>query len=85
MNKGFTELCNALYDPDKSMNAGVKEIVGEGKAEQSLSYENGVTDMDKEINEVVERKINDIDEGHKENIHTLHSGESETDTKGSAE
>ena len=85
MNKGFTELCNALYDPDKSMNAGVKEIVGEGKAEQALSYENGVTDMDKEINEVIERKINDTDERHTENICALHSGESETNTEGPAE
>ena len=85
MNKGFTELCNTLYDPDKSMNAGIKEIVGEGKAEQALSYENGVTNMDKEINDLVERKINDTDEGHTEDICALHSGESETDVEGSAE
>jgi hypothetical protein len=85
MNKGFNELCNALYDPDKSMNAGIKEIVGEGKAEQSLSYENGVTDMDKEINDVIERKINDTDEGDKEDICALHSGESEANEEGPAE
>jgi len=81
MNKGFDELCNALYDPDKSMNAGVKEIVGEGNAEQALSYENDVTDMDKEINDIVERKINDTDEGDKEDICALHSGEPKTDEK----
>lgn len=63
------------------MNAGIKEIVGEGKAEQALSYEDGVTDMDKEINDVVERKINDTDEGNKEDICALHSGESKTDEK----
>ena len=85
MNKGFTELCNTLYDPDKSMNAGIKEIIGEGKAEQALSYENGVTNMDKEINDLVERKINDTNEGHTEDIHTLHSGEPEANTEGSAE
>lgn len=81
INKGFKELCDTLYDPDKSMNAGVKEVVGEGKAEQTLSYENDVTDMDKEINDAIERKINDTDEGDKEDICALHSGEPETNEK----
>lgn len=72
----FKEL--SLKEASENMNKGIfdlcKELYG---PDQKIESE--------EVEEIVERKINDTNERHTEDIHTLHSGESETDTEGSAE
>lgn len=72
----FKEL--SLKEASKNMNKGIMDLC-------NVLYDPDKNIESEEVEENVERKINDTDEGHTENIHTLHSGESETDTKGSAE
>jgi hypothetical protein len=68
--ESFKEL--SLEEGSKNVNKDImnlcKELYG---PDQKIESEG--------VEEIVERKINDTDEGHKENIHTLHSGESKTD------
>ena len=71
----FKEL--SLKEASENVNKGImnlcKELYG---PDQKIESEG--------VEEIVERKINE-NERHTEDIHALHSGESETNTKGSAE
>ena len=84
MNFITDSLQNAKDEVNEAEQAKIEEI---NKAVEELKdeYEKVVMEPDSnESDEYVEpiEEINE-DEGHTENIHTLHSGESETDTKGS--
>jgi uncharacterized protein YoxC len=70
---------NAKDEVNEAEQAKIEEI---NKAVEELKDEYEKVVMDEYVEPIEEINEN---EGHTENIHTLHSGESETDTKGSAE
>jgi len=67
---------------DEVNEAKQKELDEINKAVEELKEEYNKVVMDEYVEPIEEITEN---EGHTEDIHTLHSGESETDTKGSAE
>lgn len=70
---------NAKDEVNEAEQAKIEEI---NKAVEELKQEYNKVVMDEYVEPIEEINEN---EGHKENIHTLHSGESETNTKGSTE
>lgn len=79
MNFITDSLQNAKDEVNEAEQAKIEEI---NKAVEELKDEYNKITMDEYVEPIEEINEN---EGHTENIHTLHSGESETDTKGSAE
>mgnify|MGYP002521699647 FL=1 len=79
MNFITDSLQNAKDEVNEAEQAKIEEI---NKAVEELKDEYNKITMDEYVEPIEEINEN---EGHTENIHTLHSGESETDTEGSAE
>lgn len=79
MNFITDSLQNAKDEVNEAEQAKIEEI---NKAVEELKDEYNKVTMDEYVEPIEEINEN---EGHTENIHTLHSGESETDTEGSAE
>lgn len=79
MNFITDSLQNAKDEVNEAEQAKIEEI---NKAVEELKDEYNKITMDEYVEPIEEINEN---EGHTENIHTLHSGESETDVKGSAE
>jgi len=79
MNFITDSLQNAKDEVNEAEQAKIEEI---NKAVEELKDEYNKIAMDEYVEPIEEINEN---EGHKENIHTLHSGESETNIKGSAE
>lgn len=79
MNFITDSLQNAKDEVNEAEQAKIEEI---NKAVEELKNEYEKVVMDEYVEPIEEINEN---EGHKENIHTLHSGESETNEKGSAE
>lgn len=79
MNFITDSLQNAKDEVNEAEQAKIEEI---NKAVEELKDEYNKVTMDEYVEPIEEINEN---EGHTENIHTLHSGESETDVKGSAE
>ena len=77
MNFITDSIQNAKDEVNEAEQAKIEEI---NKAVEELKDEYEKVVMDEYVEPIEEINEN---EGHKENIHTLHSGESETDTKGS--
>ena len=79
MNFITDSIKNAKDEVNEAEQAKIEEI---NKAVEELKEEYNKVVMDEYVEPIEEINEN---EGHTENIHTLHSGESETDTEGSAE
>lgn len=79
MNFITDSLQNAKDEVNEAEQAKIEEI---NKAVEELKDEYNKIPMDEYVEPIEEINEN---EGHTENIHTLHSGESETDIEGSAE
>ena len=79
MNFITDSLQNAKDEVNEAEQAKIEEI---NKAVEELKDEYNKVTMDEYVEPIEEINEN---EGYTENIHTLHSGESETDTEGSAE
>lgn len=79
MNFITDSLQNAKDEVNEAEQAKIEEI---NKAVEELKDEYNKITMDEYVEPIEEINEN---EGHTENIHTLHSGESETDIEGSAE
>ena len=79
MNFITDSLQNAKDEVNEAEQAKIEEI---NKAVEELKDEYNKVTMDEYVEPIEEIKEN---EGHTENIHTLYSGESETDAEGSAE
>ena len=79
MNFITDSIQNAKDEVNEAEQAKIEEI---NKAVEELKEEYNKITMDEYVEPIEEINEN---EGHTENIHTLHSGESETDIEGSAE